>query len=233
MDSPAMTPKARNSPSPSSLRRAGQWALVAGILGLIGLGALIMFFAVGPPFGLVNDILAIPGLLVLLPVGWALHRIGRGAAIAWCRLAFGALLAGVASVAVLQGALISGILSFQDQLPWVLATGGLLGLWYALGSYLARGMLPGGLVRLGLVTGGLIVGGALLYWSGLGLQGGSLEDLGETGAFASLHPLVLLGFGLVIASYTVSPAWALWVGSVSLRAAKEADIIEGGTQIWL
>ncbi len=220
-----MTSEARSSLSPPFLRRAGQWALVAGILGIIGLGALFTFFAVGPPFGLVNDILAIPGLLVLLPVGWTLHRIGSGPTTAWSRLAFGALLAGVASVAALQVALISGILSFQEQLPWVLATGGLLGLWYALGTYLARGMLPRGLVRLGLVTGGLIVGGALLFWIGLGLQGGSMGDLAEPGAFASLHPLVLLGFGFVIGSYAVSPAWALWVGMVFRRVGKESGTI--------
>ncbi len=222
-----MTPEARSSPSPSFLRRAGQWALVAGILGIIGLVALFTFFAVGPPFGLVNDILAIPGLLVLLPVGWALHRIGRGAALAWSRLAFGALLAGVAAVAALQGALISGILPFQEQLPWVLATGGLLGLWYAGGTYLARGMLPRGLVRLGLVTGGLIVAGALLFWIGLSLQGGSMGDLADSDAFANLHPLVLLGFGLVIGSYAVSPAWALWVGQVFRRLGKESGTIAG------
>ncbi|MEE9592480.1 MAG: hypothetical protein V3W28_02740 [Thermoplasmata archaeon] len=220
-----MTSEARNPLSPPFLRRAGHWALVAGILGIIGLGALFTFFAAGPPFGLVNDILAIPGLLVLIPVGWALHRVGRGAAIAWSRSAFGALLAGVAAVAALQWALISGILSFQEQLPWVLGAGSLLGLWYALGTYLARGMLPRGLVRLGLVTGGLIVGGALLFWIGLGLQGGSMGDLADPGAFANLHPLVLLGFGLVIGSYAVSPAWALWVGQVFRRMGRESGTI--------
>ncbi len=96
-----MAPKARDTLSPAFLRRAGRWALVAGVLGIIGFGTLFTFFAVGPPFGLVNDVLAIPGLLVLLPVGWALHRVGRGEAIAWSRLAFGALLVGVVSVAVL------------------------------------------------------------------------------------------------------------------------------------
>jgi hypothetical protein len=224
-----MTPEARSSPSSPFLRRAGQWALVAGVLGIIGLGALFAFFAVGPPFGLANDILAVPGLLVLLPVGWALHRIGRGVAIAWSRLAFGALLAGVASVAALQVALISGILPFQEQLPWVLATGGLLGFWYALGTYLARATLPRGLVRLGLVTGGLIVGGAVLFWIGLALQGGSMGDLTDPGAFASLHALVLLGFGLVIGSYALSPAWVLWVGLVFLRAGREPEAVAGET----
>ncbi len=224
-----MNTGARNSLAPRSLRRVGQWALVAGALGIIGLGALFTFFAVGPPFGLANDILAIPGLLVLLPVAWGLHRIGRGVAPAWSLLAFGALVAGVASVAALQGALISGILPFQEQLPWVLATGALLGLWYALGTYLARDTLPRGLLRLGLVTGGLIVGGAVLFWIGLALQGGSLGDLTDSGAFASLHALVLLGFGLVIGSYTVSPAWALWVGLVFLRAGREPGAIAGET----
>ncbi len=217
-----MAPKARDTLSPAFLRRVGRWALVAGVLGIIGLGTLFTFFAVGPPFGLVNDVLAIPGLLVLLPVGWALHRIGRSAAIAWSRLAFGALLGGVASVAALQLALISGILPFQDQLPLVIATGSLLGLWYALGTYLARGMLPRGLVRLALVMGGLLVGSALLFWIGLGLQGGSMGDLTDSAAFANLHPFVLLGFGLVIGSYAVSPAWALWLGQVFLREGNES-----------
>ena len=217
-----MTPEARSSPPPRFLRRAGLWALVAGVLGIIGFGTLFTFFAVGPPFGLVNDVLAIPGLLVLLPVGWALHRIGRGASIDWSRMAFGALVVGVASVAALQAALISGILPFQDQLPWVIATGSLLGLWYALGTYLARVMLPQGLVRLALVMGGLLVGSALLFWIGLVLQGGSMGDLSDSGALASLHPLVLLGFGLVIGSYAASPAWALWLGQVFLREGKES-----------
>ncbi len=224
-----MTPGAPSSPSSPFLRRAGQWALIAGDLGIIGLAALFAFFAVGPPFGLANDILAIPGLLVLLPVGWALYRIGRGVATAWSLLEFVALLAGVASVAALQGALISGILPFQEQLPWVLATGGLLGLWYALGTYLARNTLPRGLLRLGLVTGGLIVGGPVLFWIGLALQGGSMGDLTDPGAFASLHALVLLGFGLVIGSYAISPAWALWVGLVLLRAGREPGAVAGET----
>jgi hypothetical protein len=220
-----MPTKARATLSPQLLSRAAYWAVLAGILGIIGLAALFTFFAIGPPFGFINDILAIPGLLVLLPVGWVLHRIGRGIAMTWSRLAFGALLTGVASVAALQGALISGLLPFQEQLPWVLATGGLLGIWYGLGTYLARGMLPRGLLRLGLITGGLIIGGALLFWIGLALQGGSMGDLTDPGAFASLHPLVLLGFGLVIGSYALSPAWALWMGLVFLRAGSEPEAV--------
>ncbi len=49
-----------------------------------------------------------------------------------------------------------------------------------------------------------------------------MGDLTDSGAFASLHPLVLLAFGVVIGSYAVSPAWALWLGQVFLREGKES-----------
>ncbi|MEE9181708.1 MAG: hypothetical protein V3U33_03985, partial [candidate division NC10 bacterium] len=88
-------------------------------------------------------------------------------------------------------------------------------------------MLPQGLVRLALVMGGLLVGSALLFWIGLVLQGGSMGDLADPGAFASLHPLVLLGFGLVIGSYAVSPAWAFWLGQVFLREGRESGTSAG------
>ncbi len=52
-----------------------------------------------------------------------------------------------------------------------------------------------------------------------------MGDLTDSVAFADLHPLVLLGFGLVIGSYAVSPAWALWVGLVFRRVGRESETI--------
>lgn len=204
------------------LRIAGQCALLAAAIGIVGLVLLFTFFAVGGPFGTANDIVAILGFVILLPVGAALLRIGRGEAPASSLLAFAILLVGVGAGVGLQVALVSGVMPFEEQLPLVLAAGALLGVWYALGTYLARGVVPRGLVRLGFATGGLFVGSVAIFWTGFLLQGVTLGGFADADAFARLHPLVGLGFGLALVSYLVSPAWAWWIGRVFLRALRDA-----------
>ena len=211
--------------STPGLHRAGQWAIIAGVMAIVGLIALITFFAVGGPFGMANDILAIPGFIVLIPVAFALYKIGREKNVAMSLLAFSAMLAGVIAVVVLQVALIIDVLPFQDQLPLVLGGGSLLGLWYALGSYLARVILPKGLVRFGIATGGIIICGAVFFWIGLMLQGGSMGNMTDQDAFSNLHPLIMLGFMLVIISYLLSPIWILKVGLVFLRVGEKPEVI--------
>ncbi len=62
--------------SPPFLHRAGLWALVAGVLGIIGFGILFAFFAVGPPFGLVIGSYAVSPAWALW-LGQAFLRQGK------------------------------------------------------------------------------------------------------------------------------------------------------------
>jgi len=188
------------------LRLAGWSAYAAAGATIISFIALFIFFAVGGIFGPINDLFSVFQMLFLIPVALALHQILADLAPIWSATA---LLVGIGAmllIAGLQGALVLGLASFEQTLKPVLATGGLLGLWWLIVGFLTfqHGGLPPGLAWAGLVSGGSFVAIVIGFW-----QGGQA------------HPLAALGFLLGAGAV---PVWTIWLGRLLLEGSLATSI---------
>lgn len=149
-------------PSPIVLRIAGYAAVLSGVVGIAMVGTLVAMyalFALGSDarqtalkVGLINDVLAIVVYGMALPVVPAIHALVRetGAArsVLLAMVGAGALVATI----VLQWLLVSGALTFEQQILPVSLALLAAGVWIVGTGALARstGFLPHG-VRNGLL----------------------------------------------------------------------------------
>jgi hypothetical protein len=176
----------------------GWSAYVSAAANILGFVTLIAFFAVGEPFGVINDLTTVVLGLSMMPLAFVLHELHRRAA---PRLSFGAFVIGVLamiSAAVLQALLVLGLVEFGLTLVAVPVAFGVIGVWLVLNSYLGHSSrtLPSGLIWVGIVAGGafvLVIVGFLL--------GGQQHPLAAVG-----------GLGAVICY----PVWAVWFGRLLL-----------------
>jgi hypothetical protein len=133
----------------------GWVAIATGIVGLLGLVFIILFFTIGQPFGTLNDICI--GLMAILSVVlvWMLYP--------WHHTQ-SPLLSQVALVIAMLGAIlvmVGAVLSISGVRGWFLsglymaAGNGMIGLWLLALSYSAlRGnLIPQSLVVFGLISG--------------------------------------------------------------------------------
>jgi hypothetical protein len=165
---------------------------------IIGFVTLIAFFAVGEPFGVINDITTVIHALSMVPLAFVLHKLHQRTA---PRLSLGALVIGVLAMvtaAALQALLVLRLVKFELTLVAVPVAFGVIGVWLVLNSYLGRGSgtLPSGLIWIGIVAGGafvLVIVGFLL--------GGQQ------------HPLAAVGGLTAVICY---PVWAVWFGRLLL-----------------
>jgi hypothetical protein len=145
----ASTPQARAAGRQRSIASRSLWA--SGIVGGISLVFLILMFAAfgagarepGMAFGFVNDVLGLVSCLLALPAVVALHRLLRSAS---TRLSLALAVLGLSafsSVVVLQLLLITGVLTFEQQIGPVSIAYLALAAWFILTG------------RLGTVTGTL------------------------------------------------------------------------------
>ena len=148
-----MTSVTQTLPSDQVIRAAGGFAIVSGIISAIGVVFLITMFVLfatplktlGLTFGLLNDICVAIQYLLTIPVALALYRILLPYNPALIRLA---TIVGIAMMLVvigLQLALISGVVTFEQQVVWVsLAMIVGVGSWLVITGLVARstGRLP-------------------------------------------------------------------------------------------
>ena len=172
----------------------GWCAYLSAAANILGFVTLIAFFAVGEPFGVINDVMSIILALCMVPLAFVLHERQRHAA---PRLSFGAFAIGVLAMvtaAVLQALLVLGLVGFELTLVAVPVAFGVIGVWLVLNSYLGRrsGTLPSGLIWIGIVAGA----GYVLAIVGFLLGG-------------QQHPLAAVGGLTAVICY---PVWALWFG---------------------
>ena len=118
-------------------RLAGWSAYLSAIATLAAFATLIIFFAVGDPFGIINDAITVIGSTILIPVLLALyqlHHVHTPAA------SLGALMVGIIAVlfaGTLQALLVFKVITYaQTALPVPLAYG-MFGLSLAYSNYLA------------------------------------------------------------------------------------------------
>lgn len=183
-------------------------AVTVAVAGAIALVCIGLFFAIGQPFGTLNDVALLVMTLSLGPVMLAHYELGGAVSLWPARLSLAGATAAVAGWAVLQAAMILGLVTFDYEHA---ATGAfavesglqvVIGLWIAGASLLAGRWLPSTTRALGIVAGlgtivmsiGLLLGGVnhgLTYLGGIGYQ-------------------------------VVLPVWALFLGRVFRRRAGEA-----------
>jgi hypothetical protein len=130
-------------------------AIATGIVGLLGLAFIILFFTVGQPFGTLNDICI--GLTALLSVVlvWMLYpghhaQFPLLSKVALVIAMFGALLVMVGSALA-----ISGVKGWFLSGLYMAAGNAMIGLWLLALSYsaLRGGLYPHSLVVFGLISG--------------------------------------------------------------------------------
>lgn len=173
---------------------AGWSAWLSVVANLVGFVFLVLLFAVGEPFGALNDVASALGFLLAVPVAIALHRLLSPAAPTTSAIATSAGLAGMFSGAMLQTLLVFRVLDFNQTLPGVLLASFGIGLWLVIANVLAwqNSMLPVRLTWFGILSG---IGYLILvpgFWMG-GQQA----------------PSFVAGSILALFGYVV---WASWLG---------------------
>jgi hypothetical protein len=188
-------------------RDNGRLALAIGGVAAGGVACLATYFAIGGPFGTMNDIAnGATGVLS----GWLAWRLRGEMKGGIERVATGAALAG-AAVTVLGSALVvSGATGFFFA-GLVSSVGfAAIGAWLAVLNRGARGAESRTRLRaLGVAAGGLMAVGVI---SAPGVVLG-LDDAATAPAWAWIGSIGWLG------TYVVYPAWAIWTGVLGARDA--------------
>lgn len=188
------------------------WVAIAGAIALLAIG---LFFAIGQPFGTINDIALLVMTLSLGPVMLAHYELGGVVPLWPARLSLAGATAAVAGWSIVQVAMILGVVSFDYEHG---ATGAfaissvlqaVIGLWIGGASLLAGRWLPPITRILGMVAGaGTVV-------MSVGLLASGMND-----------PLTYVGG---IGYQVVLPVWALALGRVFVARAAAADVAPAPT----
>lgn len=180
---------------------AGPSALVAAVATVLGAVFLMLFFAKGGLWGLLNDVASIVLMLTTVPVvaffaTWTEPDLAPG--VAFFIAVVG--LVGMLGAVVSQGLLVARIRTYQQLLPWTLGFGAVTGFWYVLiGITGAMAGMPGLLAILAVLSG---IGFAAI---GYGFWRGNER-----------HPLSVIG-GIVL--FVASTIFLTWLG-IALIAAE-------------
>jgi len=179
---------------------AARAAFIVAAAGAVALVSIVLFLAVGQPFGTINDVALLVMTMALQPLMLGHYELGGVVPLWPARLSLFGATAAVAGWALLQLAFIVGLATFDYGHA---ATGALaiqsvlqviIGLWIAGASLLAGRWLPLLVRLLGMVAGV----GTVLVAGGLLLGG-------------SDHPLAWIGgLGYLVAL----PVWAFLLGRV-------------------
>jgi hypothetical protein len=175
-------------------------ALATAVVSLLAVLSLIIFYAVGGPFGFLNDVAnGLIGLLSLA-LAWLWVRNRRGG---WSTLAIA--FASLGAIVMVLGSL----LIILDITGWYLAGlvssvgSALLGIWLLIANRLHRSAaeLPRGLIMLGMTTGIFMIIG----WLALTGVIARIDD-------PQLAPLYV-NAGLLnwMGTYLLYPIWCLWL----------------------
>lgn len=178
---------------------AGWSAVLNGVTSIISTVTLLTFFAIGGPFGTINDGNSVLWALTFLPLAllfYGMHRDLNGA------LNAGTTVAGIAAMiifAISQFLLTIGLVRFEQTFTLVLIMGGIIGIWLIVQGFLALGthLLPTRLIWL------MIAFGASFVLSMIGFLIGGWES-----------PLAAGGF---LIGAILGPIWAFWLARLLLR----------------
>ena len=110
---------------------AGMSALVAAVATVVGAATLILFFAKGGAWGLINDISSVVLMLATVPVALAIARY-TDERFEWANGALAVGIVGMTGASVSQALLVARRFSYEQLLPWTLGFGAVVGAWYLL-----------------------------------------------------------------------------------------------------
>ncbi len=124
---------------------AGWCSIASGIVSFMGIVFLIAMF-VGfstdnlelPRFGTLNDICVLIQYLLALPITLALHQILKVHAPVLSRAAILTGIVGILAVVVLQWLLVSGVVTFEEQVGLVMVALLVVGIWLVMIGDLGR-----------------------------------------------------------------------------------------------
>lgn len=196
----------------SNMQMVGWTAIAGGVIGVIGFISLALLFTIGEPFGTINDLLAIPSSLLLLPLVFALYRLSLDHPIV-SLFATLAGLVGFVATAVGSVLLVTRQISFEQSLITGIGGFGLVGLWVLLTSTIAlrTHALPAGMAWTGLALG-LTPALALLVVPRAEAIARTLEGMAGQSAGFQMSPLLMIVFALGVLSYAGLPFWFIWIG---------------------
>ena len=216
----------------SSASRFGGWAAyISAGLSIIGAIALLLFYAIEAPrtistgdtsahvFGPISDYAGLAQFLCMLPLTTALHQLApaRYQPLSLAAAALGAI--GLLTAALAQTLLVTHVIPFEVNLPFVMVGLVLMGAWMLVASHLAY--LGGGFSRrlawVGKVTGAVFVAlDAIVLVAALVYTGNSSATT-DFGASIQQNPLLIGAIVVVfipgLLVYLVGvPVWLFGVG---------------------
>jgi hypothetical protein len=188
----------------------GSAAIAAGITGLLALAFLILFFAVGQPFGTLNDMGIGLAAVLSAVMAWMLYPWHHAQLPLLSRIALALALLGALVVAAGSVLVISGVSGWYLAGLYMAAGNAFIGLWLLAVNYsaLRSNPWPHSLVILGLVSGAIMMAGLLTIpgiFSGIDSWASApwyINYVGQAGALGwlVLYPIwcVLTGRSLVL-----------------------------------
>jgi hypothetical protein len=175
-------------------------ALATAVVSLLAVLSLIIFYAVGGPFGLLNDVAN--GLIGLLSLAlawlWVRNRRGGWSTLAIAFAALGAIVMVLGSLLIIvdiTGWYLAGLVSTVGS--------ALLGIWLLIANRLHRSApeLPRGLIMLGMTTGIFMIIG----WLALTGVIARIDDPQSAPLYVNAGLLNWMG------TYLLYPIWCLWL----------------------
>lgn len=177
---------------------AGPSALIAAVATVLGAVFLVLFFAKGGLWGLLNDVASIVMMVASVPIVLYVFQITAPYAPAPVHLAIiGVGLVGMLGASVSQSLLVARVRTYQQLLPWTLGFGAVVGLWYVgAGALLLVATAPLLLAALAILSGLGYVAIGYGFWRG-----------------NERHPLSIAG-GVTL--LITSTAFLIWIGLVAI-----------------
>jgi hypothetical protein len=194
------------------------WATIGSaafwILQYIFLG--LMFSIATKPYGRLSDITFVIAALLMVPFTAAFYNHFRpeNQLASWLGLLVG--LAGIGYFSIAQIHLVSGQITFTQNMPQAMLAFGLMGVSLLLFNLLARAdpQFPAGLIWLGVIFSAFMAQGVLTssYFNQqiLDITSGSFN-------FSGLNPIMYLLLVALAISQVGYPVWAIWLGRLILR----------------
>lgn len=228
---PATSPATSAQSSARLFRLAGWSACLSAALSIISGILLVLFYGLEVPqmtatdpsapqtFGTLNDIATVFQFLCVLPLVAAFHRLTPSDRRGVSRIGVAIGVVGLVGVVIAQALLVVGVLSFDVNLPVVMAAYGLFGLWVVLANQFARasGALSRRLALLGMFTGiafilmsVLVLLVELINWRDPSAMERLATFFQQNPALAGAA--VILVIPLALAWFVAVPLWLIGVG---------------------
>jgi len=203
-------------------RYVGWSAILSGVVDLLGLVFLILFYVLEAPqilesgepstpplFGTLNDASFIFVALFMIPPALALHMLLQLKTPTLARVTLMIGLLGLLAGAIVQLLYVPRVISSAQSSPWLTLSIGIIGVWMTMVNLLGRrgGNLAGGLSWLGMITGVLMSLLPVTY-----VVGGGSEIVNDPSASLS-NPFIVTGFVISTFGFAILyPIWAIWIG---------------------